>query len=630
MRSDSVTPLLVLVLFFVAAQAFSCAVRAANPPALLGTAVLEDPQGSATVEDVARAPQSNFRPLPNGSLAAGYTRSALWLRFTIQAPPGEWWLDVLPPYLDDLRLYVPDPDRPGRFVERRAGDSLPFGMREVAYRGFVFKLRHDNDAPRTYYLRLKTSSSAIVVPRLWSPDAFHAQSNLGVGLLMTGLAIMATVFLLNVNAWFWQPDPLTPWFLVFLAALFANFVGVSGVGYQYLFPDAPGLNFYFIGVTAFLSIAFGNAFYQRLFRVDRQQPIVLTVYRIAFWLPITALVLIPLGYFSQAMSWLAGTVLPMNLLGTFLAFRLWRRATAGGSMMLVSNLISMFGIFFVMLNLKGVVAGGFAMLHGMQIASLGSILALQLAVGARHREQHEAKLKAQEDARSAERDLIREREVRRQQGRFLAMLAHELRTGLSVLSMVVGGEHLPPRKAASAERALKGMNEVIERSLQAERLLDGTLRDARQPCRIAELLKEVVEGSRNPNRVQVRLLAEPVLETDANLLRIILGNLVDNALKYGLPDSAVAVSLTAGAGPAAEARIEVVNLTGPAGVPDESHLFEKYYRADKAQGISGSGLGLYLSAQLAHLIDARLLYRSEQERVIFSLHMPIGNGRPDM
>lgn len=613
-----------LLLLMLAFQVLAGATHAADVPRLTGLAVLEDPQGSATIDEIARAPDSRFKPLPSGSLAAGYTHSALWLRFSIQAPAGEWWLDVLPPYLDDLRLYVPEPPGSGKFIEHRAGDGLPYGMRELEYRGFVFKLRHHDEAPRTYYLRLKTTSSAIVVPRLWSPDAFYSRSSLELGLLMASLAIMATVLLLNVNALFWQPDPLTPWFLAFLAALSANFVGVTGTGYQYLFPDSPTFNFHFIGVTAFLAIAFGNAFYQRLFKVDRQQPIVLTVYRIAFWLPIAALLLIPLGRFSEAMSWLASTVLPMNLLGTFLAFRLWRRDTAGGGMVLLANLTSMIGIFFVMLNLQGVISGGFAVLHGMQIASLGSILALQLAVGARHREQREASLRAQEEACRAERDLVKEREVRVQQGRFLAMLAHELRTGLSVLSMVVGGEQLPPRKAASAERALKGMNEVIERSLQAERLLDGSLRDARQPCRIAELVGEVVEECRVPGGVHVRLAARPVIVTDEKLLRIILANLIDNALKYGAPDSAVEVSLTTGASPEADACIEVVNLIGPAGVPDGARLFEKYYRSDRAQGVSGSGLGLYLSAHLARLIDVTLRYRCEQGRVIFSLHMPLG------
>ncbi len=140
----------------------------------------------------------------------------------------------------------------------------------------------------------------------------------------------------------------------------------------------------------------------------------------------------------------------------------------------------------------------------------------------------------------------------------------------------------------------------------------------------------MVEGCRLPKRVHVRFAARPVLEIEEKLLRIILSNLVDNALKYGAPESSVEVSLTTASDPGAEACIEVSNLIGPAGAPDGARLFEKYYRSDRAQSVNGSGLGLYLSAQLAALIDATLRYRSEQGKVVFSLHMPLGQGGRDV
>ena len=113
-------------------------------PAKLGPiSVLEDPLGLATLEDVERWAASEpgrFRKLTKPQLAQSYSRGAFWLRFTVEAPPGEWWLAIQPPYLHDLRLYTTDPAHPDRFLERRTGDRLPFAIREVNYRGFVFKL----------------------------------------------------------------------------------------------------------------------------------------------------------------------------------------------------------------------------------------------------------------------------------------------------------------------------------------------------------------------------------------------------------------------------------------------------------------------------------------------------------
>ncbi len=131
-------PLLRLLLLFVALLMGGQA-AATVTPALRDLSVLVDPQGDMDISAIASAADQRFKPLATG-LVAGYTSNVNWLRFTIAAPKGEWWLDILPPYLDDLRLYEPDPLHPGAFLERRAGDQLPFSAREVDYRGFVFKI----------------------------------------------------------------------------------------------------------------------------------------------------------------------------------------------------------------------------------------------------------------------------------------------------------------------------------------------------------------------------------------------------------------------------------------------------------------------------------------------------------
>ena len=144
-------------------------------PAKIASTVNVDASTLAPVSTPTVSPASTA-PTPTG-----YTRSVHWLRFTATAPAGEWWLGILPPYLEDLRLYEPDPARPGSYIERRAGGALHFDQREVDYRGHVFKLHHADDGRRTYYLRLATTSTSIVVPSLWAPEAFFAYASLELG-----------------------------------------------------------------------------------------------------------------------------------------------------------------------------------------------------------------------------------------------------------------------------------------------------------------------------------------------------------------------------------------------------------------------------------------------------------------
>ena len=108
-------------------------------------------------------------------------------------------LDVLPPFLDDLRLYEPDPNRPGEFTERRAGTDLPSSVREIPCPGFAFRLRQADATPRTFFLRLQTRSTSILAPRLWSPEQFAARSQLEYGLLFAILALLLTVIVRNVG-----------------------------------------------------------------------------------------------------------------------------------------------------------------------------------------------------------------------------------------------------------------------------------------------------------------------------------------------------------------------------------------------------------------------------------------------
>jgi signal transduction histidine kinase len=98
---------------------------------------------------------------------------------------------------------------------------------------------------------------------------------------------------------------------------------------------------------------------------------------------------------------------------------------------------------------------------------------------------------------------------------------------------------------------------------------------------------------------KLTLTADP-----AKLARLFL-NLIDNAIKYSNPGDAIAVTAVTKNG---QARITITD-TGP-GIPQEHlpHLFERFYRVDKArsrhgaadgQSSSGAGLGLSIADWLA-------------------------------
>ena len=89
--------------------------------------------------------------------------------------------------------------------------------------------------------------------------------------------------------------------------------------------------------------------------------------------------------------------------------------------------------------------------------------------------------------------------------------------------------------------------------------------------------------------------ALPSVKGDFEALRVLLGNLVDNAIRYTPPGGAVDVALRSRDG---TARVEVAD-TGP-GIParDRERVFDRFYRRDGSR-TEGSGLGLAIVKNIA-------------------------------
>jgi signal transduction histidine kinase len=135
---------------------------------------------------------------------------------------------------------------------------------------------------------------------------------------------------------------------------------------------------------------------------------------------------------------------------------------------------------------------------------------------------------------------------------------------------------------------------------------------ARRPVELDVLLLEVAR--------QARVLAQGVSVTlghedqalvlgDADLLKQLLLNLVDNALTYTPPGGHVDLALSVGDG---YARLAVRD-TGPGIAPAElTHIFERFYRPDRARSRrrGGAGLGLAIARWIAEAHGGRIEVQS--------------------
>ena len=171
--------------------------------------------------------------------------------------------------------------------------------------------------------------------------------------------------------------------------------------------------------------------------------------------------------------------------------------------------------------------------------------------------------------------------------------------------------------------------EMIDR--EAERLsgivgqilLTGQLDAGRLPLEVERfdpvaLTRDLVDSTELhlPSDIELHVEAPadfPPVAGDANQLRQVLSNLLDNAIKYSPQGGDVALRLDRNG---QFARIAVVD--SGLGIPRDEHdrIFEKFYRLDPAltRGVNGTGLGLYISKELVERMKGRISVDSEPGR----------------
>lgn len=218
-------------------------------------------------------------------------------------------------------------------------------------------------------------------------------------------------------------------------------------------------------------------------------------------------------------------------------------------------------------------------------------------------------------------------EIRRgnEQGNFMSMLSHELKTPLSVMRMSLDSEiPMSPTMRAHALAAVRDMDTIIYRCLQADRLEQHGLVQDPQACQISELLVDLQTASRDPERLHIEATNLPLFHTDPQLLSIALNNLIDNALKYAQSRSVVQIRAETWAYQRRPGiRITITNAVGGAGLPDARKVFKKYYRSPGAHSSTGSGLGLFLVRNVVRLLDGTVRYAPREKWVSFELWLPL-------
>lgn len=195
-----------------------------------------------------------------------------------------------------------------------------------------------------------------------------------------------------------------------------------------------------------------------------------------------------------------------------------------------------------------------------------------------------------------------------QQQNFMMAVTHELKTPIAVTRLNL--ETLQRRKLdeekqqqliSNSLQETNRLNALCNNMLLAAQLESGVDFTTQPELNFTDLVEGCIDDFKNrfPNREIKEEIEEGVsLKGEDLLLQMLVNNLVENAMKYSPPASAIIVKLVA-----SDDEVLLAVTDEGSGIPDTERkkIFDKFYRIgnENTRSAKGTGLGLYLCAKIA-------------------------------
>jgi len=221
---------------------------------------------------------------------------------------------------------------------------------------------------------------------------------------------------------------------------------------------------------------------------------------------------------------------------------------------------------------------------------------------------------------------------------FLDFASHELRGPITVikgyLTMIGAGSlgDMPPRAASVVPLLVAKADEVnsmLEQMIETSRLEEGRLALKKERSDVAGLTEDAIQNLGplvSDHEVDINRPFEPLwADVDPDRLQIVVRNLVTNAVKYSPAGAPIAVKI---ARRDYHALVTVTDKGIGIDKDDQPNLFTRFGRIESAATAHtpGTGLGLWLSREIARMHDGDLTVESEPGKgSTFTLEIPLNS-----
>jgi signal transduction histidine kinase len=588
---------------------------------ILTKSYLEDPTGKMAFEEVQKRSLIPYE----GIFTKGFTASVFWIRLELHKPQNadELFLLIRPQYIDDITGFDPD-DLTA--AQQHVGDRFWPTSNHYESLNYTIKVPIANDR-KIYWLRVESTSTMLVdVEAFLFKDMLRTNRNYEFYMgIYTGVLIFLTLWAV-LFASLKREQILVLYAAYQISNLIVNFC-LYGYFRRWFLGILEPIQIDRITSFSVLTVVFvASIFYYNLFRLNQ-------VKRIFLLGLIGIFILYPYNLFllfsdkprtALLINGVLIFVATLNFLLASLTVKHGREMSNVGHMprqiMIVFFLFMFITLLFTILPTLGLFkAVEFSLYNSAANGLMSGIFMLAIL----HRRASLLEKNAVDHQHNLSLSTLKieqERLYHQDQEKLIHILGHELKAPLNVIRVAM---HQEPGSTSNRyiKTAVTEMEKVIDRSIQTSRLEDKKMILDIEPCQLAHDIEIMIDGSGQAERIVFEAHQDKEINSDQQLICIILSNLIDNALKYSAKDSVIRLILA----PLSDrdgCTITIENEPGDSDWPNPALLFTKFYRNPKSTRMTGSGLGLYLVAGLVEQLNGTIRYRPDDRHVRFELDLP--------
>ncbi|MES9901284.1 MAG: 7TM diverse intracellular signaling domain-containing protein [Sedimenticola sp.] len=629
--------------------------------------VLEDETTTLSIHAITSMEHSEgFRPLRKQFANWGFTKSAYWYRTVIVNPgnePQQLILEEITPWIDSIKLFIPDDKSDQGFSMVHTGDHLPFTQRPVLHPNFLFPITVGAGQSLPIYLRIESRAAVITPLILWKDNAYRNHNRTIAYFFGAFFGVMAIMFVYNLFLFFTLRDNNYLYYIFFIASVTLVFATSKGLTFMYLLPDDPGLieriqtaGLSFLQLSGIL---FARSFFETsskhprfnklfLFLIAGHSLIILSAFLVADVIPIANISI--------------GMVQVNALLLLATGVQAWRKGNRTARYYIVAWSLSIFGVVASALTLLGVLNYNFFLYNATFIGALLDVAFLSLALADRihllRKEKDHARLQVQKTLRKAKDELESKVAMRTADLRaaketadhasmvkteFLSNMSHELRTPLNSIlgfAQLLESDEKPslaPMQKENVEHIITSgthLLSLITDILDLSRIEAGRFSISMECVSLRDILDNTLQLAANLAYEHDIILHDNTpandfcfVHADTTRLTQVILNILTNGIKYNKPGGKVYLDAVMG-----DTEVEISIRDTGRGISGEklSKVFLPFERIDaEGQGIEGTGIGLTITKHLVTQMGGSISVSSSMGKgTSFTLKLTLSESIP--